>query len=65
MLKDAAPAQSSLDLKVGSVIEHERFGIGSVISVEGIGGDAKATIRFVNLGEKTLLLKFARYKVLK
>ena len=38
---------------------------GSVISIEGIGGDAKATIRFVNLGEKTLLLKFARYKVLK
>jgi DNA helicase-2/ATP-dependent DNA helicase PcrA len=65
MLKDAAPAQSSLDLKVGSVIEHERFGIGSVISVEGIGGDAKATIRFINLGEKTLLLKFARYKILK
>ena len=65
MLKDAAPAQSSLDLKVGSVIEHERFGIGCVISVEGIGGDAKATIRFINLGEKTLLLKFARYKILK
>jgi len=65
MLKDAAHAQSSLDLKVGSVIEHERFGIGSVISVEGIGGDAKATIRFINLGEKTLLLKFARYKILK
>ena len=65
MLKDAAPAKSPFDLKVGNVIEHERFGIGSVISVEGVGGDAKATIRFVNLGEKTLLLKFARYKILK
>ena len=65
MLKDAAPAKSPFDLKVGNVIEHERFGIGSVISVEGVGGDAKATIRFLNLGEKTLLLKFARYKILK
>ena len=64
MLKDSAPAQSST-LKVGNVIEHERFGIGTVLEVEGSGGDTKAVIRFLNLGEKTLLLKFARYKVLK
>ena len=64
MLKDSAPAQSSA-LKVGNVIEHERFGIGTVLEVEGSGGDTKAVIRFLNLGEKTLLLKFARYKVLK
>ena len=64
MLKDTAPAQSSA-LKVGSVIEHERFGIGSVLEVEGSGGDTKARIKFLNVGEKTLLLKFARYKILK
>ena len=64
MLKDSAPAQSSA-LKVGNVIEHERFGIGTVLEVEGSGGDTKAVIRFLNLGEKTLLLKFARYKILK
>lgn len=64
MLEDTAPAQSSA-LKVGSVIEHERFGIGSVLEVEGSGGDAKARIKFLNVGEKTLLLKFARYKILK
>ena len=64
MLKDSTPAQSSA-LKVGNVIEHERFGLGTVLSVEGTGGDAKAVIKFLNLGEKTLLLKFARYKVLK
>ena len=64
MLKDTAPAQSSA-LKVGSVIEHERFGIGSVLEVEGSGGDTKARIKFLNVGEKTLLLKFARYKLLK
>jgi len=64
MLKDTAPGQSS-DLKVGNVIEHERFGIGTVLSVEGSGDSAKARIKFLNVGEKTLLLKFARYKVLK
>jgi DNA helicase-2/ATP-dependent DNA helicase PcrA len=50
---------------VGNVIEHERFGLGTVLSVEGTGGDTKAVIKFLNLGEKTLLLKFARYKILK
>ena len=65
MLKDAAPAHSTTGLKEGSVIEHERFGIGSVLSIEGSGDNAKARIKFLNVGEKTLLLKFARYKVLK
>ena len=65
MLRDAAPAQSLAGLKEGSVIEHERFGIGSVLSIEGSGDNAKARIKFLNVGEKTLLLKFARYKVLK
>ena len=64
MLKDSAPAQS-LALKVGNVIEHERFGIGTVLFVEGTGDNAKARIKFLNVGEKTLLLKFARYKLLK
>ena len=64
MLRDSAPAQSSA-LKVGNVIEHERFGIGSVISIEGSGDNTKARIKFLNVGEKTLLLKFARYKVIK
>ena len=64
MLKDSAPAQSSA-LKAGNVIEHERFGIGSVLEVEGSGDNTKARIRFLNVGEKTLLLKFARYKLLK
>ncbi len=64
MLKDTAPAQSSA-LKVGNVIEHERFGIGSVLEVEGSGDNTKARIKFINVGEKTLLLKFARYKLLK
>ena len=64
MLKNTAPSSDS-DLHEGNVIEHERFGIGSVLSVEGTGDNAKARIKFLNVGEKTLLLKFARYKVLK
>lgn len=51
-------------LKVGQVIEHERFGIGDVEKVEGAGDNAKATIRFRNVGVKQLLLKFARFKVI-
>ena len=62
MLKEAAPVQT---LNVGNVIEHERFGIGSVLEVEGSGDNTKARIKFLNVGEKTLLLKFARYKLLK
>ena len=65
MLKDAAPQSQDCALKAGNVIEHERFGIGSVLSVEGSGQDTKARIKFLNVGEKTLLLKFARYKILK
>jgi len=47
----------------GQLIEHERFGIGEVIKVEGMGDNAKATIHFKNAGDKQLLLRFARFKV--
>ena len=49
---------------VGQRIQHERFGIGEVIKLEGTGDNTKATIRFVNAGEKQLLLRFARFKVI-
>ena len=51
-------------LTVGQFIEHERFGIGEVLRVEGTGENTKAHIRFKNAGEKQLLLKFARFRVL-
>ena len=51
-------------LQPGQAIEHERFGIGEIIRVEGIGDNCKATVRFQNAGEKQLLLKFARFKVI-
>ena len=52
-------------LNEGDVIEHDRFGIGEVIKVEGTGENTKATVRFKQVGEKQLLLKFAKYKVVK
>ena len=51
-------------LTPGQFIEHERFGVGEVIRVEGTGENTKALIRFKNAGEKQLLLKFARFRVL-
>lgn len=48
----------------GQLIEHERFGLGEVLKVEGAGDNAKATIRFKNAGDKQLLLRFARFKVI-
>ena len=48
----------------GQLIEHERFGLGEVLKVEGEGDNAKTTIRFKNAGDKQLLLRFARFKVL-
>lgn len=57
-----APSQN-VALSVGQYIEHERFGLGEVLKVEGEGDSAKALIRFKNAGEKQLLLRFARFKV--
>ena len=51
-------------LTPGQLIEHERFGVGEVIKVEGTGENTKALIRFKNAGEKQLLLKFARFRVI-
>ena len=51
-------------LTEGAVIEHQRFGVGRVMKLEGIGENQKATVEFKNAGTKQLLLKFARYKVI-
>lgn len=50
-------------VQAGQMIEHERFGLGEVMKVEGTGDNAKATIHFKNAGDKQLLLRFARFKV--
>ena len=60
----SSAASASSVLSEGVQIEHERFGIGTVIKVEGTGENTKATVEFRNLGTKQLLLKFARFKVI-
>ncbi len=51
------------NLQVGMEVEHERFGFGKVIQVEGNKNDVKATIFFKELGQKQLLLKFAKLRI--
>ena len=50
-------------VKIGSVVEHQRFGRGKVLDIEGSDSSKKATVLFDNAGRKQLLLKFARLKV--
>ena len=51
-------------LNIGMIVQHDRFGIGEVQATDGTGENAKATIRFQNAGVKTLLLKFAKLKII-
>ena len=51
-------------LQIGNVIEHERFGVGKVVKIEGVGDNCKATVEFQHAGVKQLLLRFARFKVI-
>ncbi|MDB5011461.1 MAG: pcrA 1, partial [Mucilaginibacter sp.] len=57
------PSDTS-NLQVGMEVEHERFGFGKVISLEGNKPDIKATIFFKEIGQKQLLLKFAKLSIL-
>lgn len=51
-------------LSEGCRIEHQRFGIGTVLKIEGSGENMKATVEFQNAGTKQLLLKFAKFTIL-
>jgi len=53
------------ELQTGMEVEHERFGRGKVISLEGAGSNRKATVFFPQIGQKQLLLKFAKLKIVK
>ncbi|MCD8262202.1 MAG: UvrD-helicase domain-containing protein [Bacteroides sp.] len=61
---NAGGAKNNSSLQAGQRIEHERFGIGEVIRIEGAGENTKATVRFKNAGEKQLLLRFARFTII-
>lgn len=49
---------------MGSKVRHDRFGEGEIVSIEGEGGNAKATVAFDHFGQKQLLLKFAKLTML-
>ena len=55
---------STGSLSEGCRIEHQRFGIGTVLKIEGTGENTKATVEFQNAGTKQLLLKFAKFTIL-
>jgi DNA helicase-2/ATP-dependent DNA helicase PcrA len=52
------------NIVVGNIIEHERFGRGEVLSLEGKGPDRKAMIKFGTAGKKNLLLRFVKLKII-
>lgn len=64
-LPNATPAAHADSLQEGSVIEHQRFGVGTVLKIEGSGENQKITVEFKNSGTKQLLIKFARFSILK
>lgn len=57
-------AQTPVHLDIGNEVEHERFGKGKVVQLEGQAPNTKATVYFPKVGQKQLLLKFAKLKVL-
>lgn len=62
--KPAFASSAAGSLSEGCRIEHQRFGIGKVLKIEGTGENTKATVEFQNAGTKQLLLKFARFTIL-
>jgi len=58
-----APEGEYARLKVGDVVEHDHFGRGRVELLQGSGVNARATVRFVDHGNKQLLLQYARLRV--
>lgn len=59
----SSAGSSSCGLQEGMKIEHQRFGRGSVLKIEGTGENTKATVEFVHSGTKQLLLKYAKFTV--
>jgi DNA helicase-2/ATP-dependent DNA helicase PcrA len=52
------------EIQPGIIVEHERFGRGKVLHIEGEHPNVKATVFFNNAGQKQLLLKFAKLKII-
>lgn len=66
-ISKVAPVNSNLfdnAIIVGNIVEHQRFGKGEVIQLEGVGPNKKAEIKFAKFGNKKLLLQFAKLRVI-
>ena len=61
---DAFEAASADQISVGMEVEHQKFGTGKVINIEGAAPDIKATVFFPGHGNKYLLLKFAKLRII-
>lgn len=59
----SGPTIGLSEIQQGIRVSHSRFGFGTVLSTDGVGNDAKALIRFDQSGEKNVLLRFAKLKV--
>ena len=59
----SSAGSSSCGLQEGMKIEHQRFGRGTVLKIEGTGENTKAAVEFVHSGTKQLLLKYAKFTV--
>lgn len=64
VLQNAAAEELIAQLQTGMEVEHERFGRGKVVAMEGAGANKKATVFFQAVGQKQLLLKFAKLRML-
>ncbi|MCK9452603.1 MAG: UvrD-helicase domain-containing protein [Bacteroidales bacterium] len=63
LLDENFEASEPDDLQNGMAVTHQKFGKGKIVSIEGAGANRKATVQFVAYGQKQLLLKFARLKI--
>ena len=63
--KDISNSIININISVDDNVFHERFGKGKVIEIEYDGNNSRATINFQNSGQKKVLLRFAKLKILK
>ncbi len=57
-------SQTQANVQVGQTIQHERFGIGKIVQLEGEGDNCKIKVEFENAGERMLLLKYAKFTII-
>ncbi len=53
------------ELQINMQVEHQRFGQGKILKIDGVGSNKKAMVHFEKIGEKQLLLRFAKLRIVK